>query len=153
MDGEDRIVILRVNTIGLKSITGCRTLVCPTLSKLLMMMRTITDKNKHGEDIFLYTDYGTCRLIISPKCPKVLFLSTLVVDEEHRRQGVANSLLAEAEKIAVQRGCQVVTLYAELGWRVEWYERHGFVPVGDCEEDNLIIMSKFLSNVQKTSKN
>jgi len=107
-------------------------------------MTIITDKSKYGNELYIYLETGMCRLTISPKCPAVAFLSTVVVDEAHRGQGVGNAILAEAEKTAKQKGCNVMTLQTETGWTMGWYARHGFMVVGEGYEDDMVLMSKHL---------
>jgi len=116
-------------------------------------MVIINDKSKYGEEMYLYLENGMCRLTLPPKCPNVAFLSTLVVDACHRYNGVGNMLLAAAEKTAIEKGCNVMTLQTETKWTMNWYARHGFVVVGEGYEDDMVLMSKPLQNVQKASKN
>ena len=108
-------------------------------------MTIISDKSKYGDELHIFLELGTCRLTISPKCPNVAFLSTVVVDEAHRRQGVGNALLAAAEQIAKQKVCNVVTLQVEHEWKIRWYARHGFQVVGEGYDENMVMMSKFIS--------
>ncbi|MBR1809645.1 MAG: GNAT family N-acetyltransferase [Paludibacteraceae bacterium] len=116
-------------------------------------MVIINDTSKYGEECFICLENGICRLTLSPKCPDVAFLSTLIVDAKHRRKGTGNMLLVAAEKIAVEKGCNALTLESETGWTKDWYARHGFVVVGEGYDENMILMCKPLQNVQKRPKN
>ena len=115
-------------------------------------MYIINDTNKYGKEMFLYLENGMCRLTLPPKCPNVAFVSTVIVDEGHRGKGVGNMLLAAAEKTAIEKGCNVLTLQTETGWTMNWYARHGFAVVGEGYDEDMVLMCKPLQNVQKASK-
>ena len=78
-----------------------------------------------------------------------VIIGGLVVDREHRKQGIGRRLLAHAEEWAVHRGCSVVRLSSSLH-RTEahvFYERLGYTtlktqysfgkPVGAARADVL----------------
>lgn len=109
-------------------------------------MEIVRDNNsEYGIDMFCHVPYGSCRLTISPKCKNVLWLSTVVVDENHRRQGVGTRMLQEVEKVASDNGCTVISLQTWVNsWQQAWYAKHGYIPVADGYDTDMVMMSKFL---------
>ena len=101
----------------------------------------IKDINDYGIDLFITSEYGLCRITIPNKTPTVAFLSTLVVDDKHRRQGIGNKLLDTAKLIAKEYFCDVLTLQCDEGWRIDWYKRKGFMIIGEGYDPNMIMMS------------
>ena len=57
-----------------------------------------------------------------------LFISNLAVFEEHRRKGIATKLLKKAEEIAIEKGLNKLSLYAEIEnyHAIRVYEKFGF---------------------------
>lgn len=109
----------------------------------------IKDINDFGIDLFITTDVGLCRITIPSKTPTVAFLSTLVVDGKYRHRGIGNKLLDTAKLIAKEYFCNVLTLQCEEDWRVNWYERKGFVIIGEGYDPNMILMSCNLGTIDK----
>ena len=108
-------------------------------------MNLIETRNEYGSDIFCHIDYGLCRLTINKKCPNVLWLSTFVVDEMHRFQGIGSRLLQKVIELAKTDGFTIISLQVEsTSWMEKWYERNGFVKVADGYDDNMVIMSKYV---------
>ena len=106
----------------------------------------IKDINDYGIDLFITTsEYGFCRITIPNKTPTVAFLSTVIVDDKHRHQGIGNKLLDTAKLIAKEYNCEVLTLQCDEGWRTNWYKRIGFMIIGEGYDPNKIIMSYNLS--------
>jgi len=68
---------------------------------------------------------ATCKLSESEVMPGIIELSSLHVDEWHRRKGVANKLMdtlcEEADKAR-----KVLMLMPDEEWLTKWYESHGF---------------------------
>ena len=71
---------------------------------------------------------ATCRLL---PAPGVLKLGRMAVERDHRRQGLGAALLAEADRIANERGTERIVLhaqvYAEPLYAAAGYERVGGV--------------------------
>ncbi|MBR6829811.1 MAG: GNAT family N-acetyltransferase [Paludibacteraceae bacterium] len=109
-------------------------------------MDIVVDHNEYGIDMLCHVPHGSCRLTISPRCPNVLFLSSVVVDENHRAQYIGTQMLKEIEKVAVDNGCSVISLQTWANsWKQEWYSRHGYIVVADGYDDRMVMMSKVLS--------
>lgn len=109
----------------------------------------IKDVNDYGIDLFITSEYGLCRITIPDKTPTVAFLSTLIVDDKHRHRGIGNKLLDTAKLIAKEYDCDVLTLQCEEGWKVNWYNRKGFVIIGEGYDPNMILMSCNLGTTNK----
>ena len=59
-----------------------------------------------------------------------LYIDILWVDENYRRKGIGASLLQEAEKEALFRGCHHVHLDT-MSWQApEFYQKHGYEVIG-----------------------
>ena len=61
------------------------------------------------------------------------FISTFWVDEPVRRKGIGRALLAEAERFAVQNGCQHIHLDTFDFQARGFYEKNGFHVFGTIE--------------------
>ena len=55
-----------------------------------------------------------------------MFLDTLWVDERYRHQGLGSMIIREAERIAREKGCRVVTLGTASYMARPFYEKHGY---------------------------
>ncbi len=55
-----------------------------------------------------------------------MFLADLWVEERCRRQGIGSVILREAERIAGEKGCRVVTLGTASYMARPFYEKHGY---------------------------
>lgn len=111
----------------------------------------IKDINDYGIDLFITSEYGLCRITIPNKTPTVAFLSTVIVDDNHRQQGIGNKLLDTAKLIAKEYNCEVLTLQCD-GWRTNWYRSKGFMIIGEGYDPNMIIMSYNLSTTDKPNE-
>lgn len=110
-----------------------------------LTMEIIAYDSGHIKDFFCHVPNGTCRLTVYDTCPSVMFLSTLIVNEECRKQGIGTAILEEVEKIAKKSGCDVISLQVtHNSWMKDWYLRKGFIPVADGYDSDNIIMSKFV---------
>ena len=59
-----------------------------------------------------------------------MYIDILWVREDHRRKGIGSTLLAEAEKEAVRRGCHHVHLDT-MSWQAPaFYQKHGYEIIG-----------------------
>ena len=107
----------------------------------------VNRKNDHI-DLFYTSNLGMYRMTLcDPKYKsKAAFISTLLVDENHRGEGHGNELLAHAEKEARAWGCNAMTLEVEWkSWKRDWYERRGFVAVHELYyDDKMVVMTKLL---------
>jgi ribosomal protein S18 acetylase RimI-like enzyme len=61
-------------------------------------------------------------------------LSTLWVDEPHRRSGLGSALLSAVEAEASRRGCTQVALLTHDFQAPRFYERHGYRRVGEIPD-------------------
>ena len=112
-------------------------------------METIAYNSEYGMDIFCHVQNGMCRLTVYDTCPSVMFLSTLVVNEKCRKQGIGTTILEEVDKIAQETGRDVISLQVENNtWMKDWYLRKGFIPVADGYDSNNVIMSKFVESIK-----
>ncbi len=55
-----------------------------------------------------------------------MFLDTLWVDERWRHQGIGSMIIREAERIAREKGCRVMTLGTASYMARPFYEKHGY---------------------------
>ncbi|MEW6754057.1 MAG: GNAT family N-acetyltransferase [Candidatus Latescibacterota bacterium] len=63
-----------------------------------------------------------------------LYVDILVVDEAHRGRGTGTRLLAEAERIARQRGCRHATLHTHDFQALGFYQKKGYAVVGELPD-------------------
>jgi ribosomal protein S18 acetylase RimI-like enzyme len=58
----------------------------------------------------------------------ILYITTMIVDERYRGQGIATALMREIEKIASERGCKRVELESAFHRKEAhaFYEKQGF---------------------------
>ncbi len=63
-----------------------------------------------------------------------LYIRILWVHESQRGQGLGSQLLAKAESIAVERGCQHAHLETHDFQALEFYQKHGYVVFGQLED-------------------
>lgn len=59
-----------------------------------------------------------------------LEIKTFVVKESHRNQGIGSKLITEAEKEALKRKCNFITLDTFSFQAPEFYEKKGFKKIG-----------------------
>ena len=99
-------------------------------------------------DLFYYSNIGMYRMTLcEPKYKsKAAFISTVIIDENHRGDGHGNELLEHAEGEAKKFGCNAISLEVEWrSWVRDWYERKGFVVVHESYyDDKMVIMTKLL---------
>ncbi len=69
---------------------------------------------------------------------KILYVSTLFVDEEYRRQGLGTQLIKEMEKRALKMGANTIRLDSFSWQGKEFYEAMGYQIVGEYtnKDDN-----------------
>lgn len=107
----------------------------------------IVNRTEGYVDLFYLANIGLYRLTLcEPNYKsKAAWLSTLVIDEEHRTDGHGNELLAHAEKQAKKLGCTALSLEVEWkSWVRDWYERKGFFVVAEGIDENMVVMTKML---------
>lgn len=75
---------------------------------------------------------------------ETIYLSNVFVDEEHREQGLGNSILNAADNIAKKLNAKTICLKVKRNSFVhEWYGRHGYSDLSvDEEEPQFIWMIK-----------
>ena len=99
-------------------------------------------------DLFYYSNIGMYRMTLcEPRYKsKAAFISTLIIDEEHRGDGHGNELLEHAEKEARAWNCNAISLEVEWkSWKRDWYERKGYVVVHELYyDDKMVVMTKIL---------
>ena len=66
---------------------------------------------------------------------KILYVSTVFVDEEYRRKGYGKSLIEEMEKRAIQMGVNIIRLDTFSWQGKEFYEAFNYEIVGSYEND------------------
>ena len=105
----------------------------------------VDHSEKYGVDMFCHVPHGACRLTISPLCTSVLWVSSVIVDEDHRKQGIGTHMLKEIEKVAAEKGCKVISLQTWVNsFQQKWYARHGYIPVADGYDTDMVMMSKMV---------
>jgi ribosomal protein S18 acetylase RimI-like enzyme len=77
-----------------------------------------------------------------------LYIASLWVDEKYRQQGMGKMLLAQAEKIAIQKKCSGVYLYTYSFQSPQFYEKLGYKTFGTlenfCSDNSKLYMKKKL---------
>ena len=112
-----------------------------------MMSLPIINRTNSHLDLFYYSNIGMFRLTLCEpsKKSRATWLSTLIVDENHRNEGHGNELLQYAEEEARKMDSSALSLEVEWkSWKRDWYERKGFVVVAEGIEDNMVVMTKIL---------
>ena len=66
---------------------------------------------------------------------KILYVSTVFVDEEYRRKGYGKSLIEEMEKRAIQMGVNIIRLDTFSWQGKDFYEALNYEIVGSYEND------------------
>ena len=59
-----------------------------------------------------------------------MYLDVLWVEPQHRKKGLGSSLLRQAERIAMERPCEVIYLSTFQFQAPEFYAKHGYSLVG-----------------------
>ena len=139
--------------LGMRENTGHCTLcdsrpeVRAILIKDKSIMEEIRDINNESVDHFFFDRYGTVRMTHDYIMHEdVCFLSTLIVDCDHRGRGHGNRLLAFAEKKAREWRNTCVTLQVKHdSWMRDWYARRGYHEVAPGYDEGMVLMSKSLS--------
>lgn len=77
------------------------------------------------------------------------YISTLIVSQEHRREGVGKSLMNKAEEIAKEESCHKIYLETGRGWKAQsFYESLGYKITGDLKKHywnkDFIILTKWI---------
>ncbi len=106
-------------------------------------MEEIRNTTAEGNNIFYHDKYGMFRMTLYNTCPGVGFLSTVVVDEDHRKSGHGDRLLRFAEKKAQDYCLSCLTLQVEYdSWMYDWYIRRGYRVVAPGYDNGMVILSK-----------
>ncbi|MBR0451162.1 MAG: GNAT family N-acetyltransferase [Oscillospiraceae bacterium] len=65
-----------------------------------------------------------------------MLLEDLWVDERYRHQGIGSTIIREAERIAREKGCRVVTLGTSSYMARPFYEKHGYTVFSILQKTN-----------------
>ena len=108
----------------------------------------IVNRNDGHLDLFYYSNIGMYRMTLCEPKQKsnAAFISTVLIDENHRGEGHGNELLEHAENEARKWGCNAITLEVKWkSWKRDWYERKGFLVVHELYYDEkTVVMTKIL---------
>lgn len=109
-------------------------------------MAWVKNTEELGTDYYCTDEHGVCRLTVYKSCPDAVWLSSLVVDENHRRRHIGERILRYAEFLATEElRCSVLSLQVKSGsWMEQWYKRRGFIHVADGYMEDMVIMTKML---------
>ena len=108
-------------------------------------MNIIRDSDEESIELYCQDTKATFRISIMNKCRNAAFLSCLAVNENDRKNGFGTKALRDAEDIAHENGCNVISLQVKSNsWMEWWYEKHGYIQVGDGYYENMTLMSKRL---------
>ena len=78
-------------------------------------------------------------------CKEVIYLDTLNVSEEYRRQRLGTKLQEIREDIGRSVGAKKSMLFVDKNsWMREWYKRRGYIDEEECENPDFIWMEKKL---------
>lgn len=82
---------------------------------------------------------------------KIVYLSNVLVDKGHRKQGLGNNILNIADKVAKNLKANTICLKVKQNTFVhEWYGRHGYSDLSvDKEESQFIWMTKNMNEIIK----
>jgi GNAT superfamily N-acetyltransferase len=95
-------------------------------------------KDLHGRyeevNVFLKDEDGTVRGgILVEVCWNWLEIDMLMVDEDLRKQGYGSNLLAEAERIAVEKQCDFIKVDTLSFQALDFYKKHGYEVYGTVD--------------------
>ena len=110
-------------------------------------MEEIKNISNEAIDHFFFDRYGTVRMTHDYIMHEdVCFLSTLIVDSDHRGRGHGNRLLAFAEEQARKWCDTCITLQVKHdSWMHDWYARKGYHEVAPGYDNGMVLMSKNIS--------
>ena len=80
-----------------------------------------------------------------------MFLDTLWVDERWRHQGIGSMIIREAERIAKEKGCRVVTLGTASYMARPFYEKHGYTVFTTLKKPNGYISYSLVKYLDRDS--
>jgi len=84
--------------------------------------------------LFLKDDKGTVRGgILSEVCWNWLEIHTFMIDEDMRKSGYGTKLLAEVEKIAVEKDCDFIKIDTLSFQALGFYEKNGYQVYGTLD--------------------
>jgi len=84
--------------------------------------------------LFLKDDKGTVRGgILSEVCWNWLEIHTFMIDEDMRKSGYGTKLLAEVEKIAVEKDCDFIKVDTLSFQALGFYEKNGYQVYGTLD--------------------
>ena len=109
------------------------------------MTDPIKYEDQYGRHILFVVKHAFCRMTYSKKCENVIWISSLTVDIDHRKQGEGKLVMALAEASAKNNNIPYISLQVQAdSWMKKWYERLGYVVVAEGYEENMVIMTKKL---------
>ena len=82
---------------------------------------------------------------------ETIYLSNVLVDKDHRKQGLGNNILNIVDKVAKKLKANTICLKVKQNTFVhEWYGRHGYSDLSvDEEEPQFIWMTKNMNEIIK----
>ncbi len=78
-----------------------------------------------------------------------MFIDTLWVDERYRHHGIGSMIIREAERIAREKGCRVVTLGTASYMARPFYEKHGYMVFTTLKKQNGYISYSLVKYLDK----
>ena len=105
--------------------------------KKIMARLKISYHHKGNDSIVIIASdgQGLCTVSIDDNVKSCACIHNLSVDINHRRKGIGNSLLKEAEKVAQEMGASVISLAAAKDkFTADWYKRKGYKPLFSDKE-------------------
>lgn len=71
---------------------------------------------------------GIINIDFKGECKPFMVVENVIVAEEYRRKGIANSLMMNIEKVAIEKGCSSIMLVSGMHriWAHKFYESVGY---------------------------
>lgn len=98
-----------------------------------------TEMNTPGAKFLKYTDdegnLNGCVYTLLVPAEKKIYIGVLCVNPEIQAKGVGKQLMAAAENVGLENGCEKATITVIYGRDelIAWYERRGYKPYGELK--------------------